>query len=274
MSLVDTTHKRKSLAITTSLLVALLLLMFYVGLSYLDPPVENGITVNFGTTDYGSGNRQPTERVKTAPQPVQEQPEEVKPVESEKQMEDVVTSNDEEAPVIPPKKSTPKETPKTEPKKEEVKKVVEEPKKPSRSTTDALSSIINGPKNDGKASGSEGDDNVAGDKGRPDGNPYASSYFGSGSGSGVGYGLNGRSLVSKEKFIQDCNESGRVVVQIEVDRSGKVIRATPGVKGTTNNHPCLLEPAKRTAMSHRWNLDQEAPSRQIGFVVVNFRLGE
>ncbi|SFT17023.1 hypothetical protein SAMN04487906_3353 [Zhouia amylolytica] len=274
MSLIDTKHKRKSLAITTTLLIGLLLLMFYVGLSYLDPPIENGITVNFGVTDYGSGNNQPVERVKTAPQPKQEMPREVEPVKAEEQVEDVITSEQEDVPVIPPKKSTPKDTPKEEPKKEEVKEVVQEPKKPSKTTTDALSSIINGPENDGKASGSEGDDKVAGDKGQPDGNPYASSYFGGGAGNGVGYGLNGRSLVSRKKFVQDCNESGVVVVQIEVDRTGKVVRATPGVKGTTNNAPCLLEPAKRTAMSHRWNLDEDAPSRQIGFVVVNFRLGE
>lgn len=274
MSLTDTKHKRRSLAITTTMLVALLLLMFYVGLSYLDPPMENGITVNFGMTDYGSGNIQPKERVKTAPEPQKVEAQKSTPVTSKEKVEDVLTNDTEDAPVIPPKKTTPKETPKVEKKKEEVKKEVEEPKKPSKSTSDALSSILNGPKNDGKATGGEGDDKVAGDKGQPDGNPYASSYFGGGSGNGIGYGLNGRSLVSRDKYVQNCNESGRVVVQIEVDRSGKVIKATPGVKGTTNNHPCLLEPAKRTAMSHRWNLDQDAPARQIGFVVVNFSLGE
>ena len=96
---------------------------------------------------------------------------------------------------------------------------------------------------------------------------------GSGSGTG-GYGLNGRSLVGKGKVQQDCNEEGRVVVKITVDRNGKVIDAIPGVKGTTNNDPCLLEPAKKTAFMHKWNLDSKAPSQQIGFVVVNFKLGE
>ena len=64
-------------------------------------------------------------------------------------------------------------------------------------------------KSDGTASGSEGDDSRAGDKGSPDGDPYATSYYGSpGSGSGTGgYGLNGRSLVNKGKVPQECNES-------------------------------------------------------------------
>ena len=73
---------------------------------------------------------------------------------------------------------------------------------------------------------------------------------------------------------QECNQSGRVVVKITVDRSGKVVDAQPGVRGTTNSDPCLLEPARKTAFMHRWNPDSNAPSRQIGFVVVNFKLGQ
>ena len=131
-------------------------------------------------------------------------------------------------------------------------------------------------KSDGEVKGGEGDDNTPGDKGQAGGDPYATSYYGTpGTGSGTGgYGLNGRSLVSKGKVQQECNEEGRVVVKIVVDRNGKVVNATAGVKGTTNNHPCLLEPARKTAFLHKWNLDAKAPTQQIGFVVVNFKLGE
>jgi hypothetical protein len=59
-----------------------------------------------------------------------------------------------------------------------------------------------------------------------------------------------------------------------VDRNGRVVDARAGVKGTTNNHPCLLEPARKTAFLHKWNPDSKAPNQQIGFVVVNFKLGE
>mgnify|MGYP003630363024 FL=1 len=131
-------------------------------------------------------------------------------------------------------------------------------------------------KSGGITSGREGDDNKAGVIGRQDGDSYATSYYGSpGSGSGTGgYGLNGRSLVNKSKVQQECKEEGRVVVKIVVDRNGKVVSATPGVRGTTNTHPCLLEPAKKTAFMHQWNLDSNAPSQQVGFVVVNYKLGE
>lgn len=279
MSILDTRHKKKSFTLTTLLLSALLLLLFYIGLTYLDPPIENGISVNFGTMDYGAGKLQPKEPIKTAPKQEerpQKKVEEVIKETPQEKIEKVLANDDMDAPVIPPKKKEVKETPKVETKpKEEVKKPVEEPK-PSKSTTDALSSLINGPKNEGTATGSEGDGKKTGDKGQPDGDPYATSYYGSpGTGSGTGgFGLNGRSLVSKGKVPQECNEEGIVVVKIVVDRNGSVVSATPGVQGTTNNHPCLLEPAKRTAFMHKWNLDEKAPNQQVGFVVVNFRLGQ
>ncbi len=272
MSLLDTKHKRKSMILTILLHSIILLLLFYFGLKYMDPPLESGIAVNFGTTDYGQGNDQPTEPVKTAPKettppPVPQTKTEIK--------EEVVTQENEEAPVI-----------KKEEKKEEVKEVVKEiPKKvetkkpdpkPDKATTDALSSLINGPKNDGKAEGSEGNDNKAGDKGDPNGDPNASSYYGSGLGlDGDGnYLLGGRKALNKEKFVQDCNEAGRVVVSIEVDRSGKVINATPGVRGTTNNSKCLLEPAKRAALATKFNADDKAPAKQIGKIIYNFKLSD
>ncbi|MEZ4778940.1 MAG: energy transducer TonB [Flavobacteriaceae bacterium] len=269
MSLLDTEDKRKSMAITVILHVIILLLLFYFGFTYLDPPPENGIAVNFGTTEYGQGNNQPTEPIKTAPK---ETAEEAVPVTKTEIKEDVVTQEKEDAPVIKKeeKKEVVKETPK-EIKKVETKKP--DPK-PDKTTTDALSSLINGPKNNGKAEGSEGNDDKAGDKGDPNGDPNANSYYGTGKGlDGDGnYLLGGRKALNKEKYIQDCNEAGKVVVSIEVDRSGKVISATPGVRGTTNNSKCLLEPAKRAALATRFNADENAPAKQIGKIIYDFKL--
>lgn len=273
MSLLNTKHKRKSMIITVILHVLVLLLLFYVGLTYLDPPPENGIAVNFGTTETGSGNVQPREKIQSAPK--QSNPEPVTQPKAEIK-EEVVTQNTEDAPVI--KKEKPvkeqKETPvKEQPKKEPVKKP--DPT-PDKSTKDALSSLINGPKSDGTAKGGEGNDKTPGDKGDPNGDPNASSYYGTGKGlDGDGnYLLGGRKALNKEKFVQDCNEAGVVVVSIEVDRNGNVIKATPGVRGTTNNSRCLLEPAKRAAMATRFNSDDKAPAKQIGKIIYRFSLSE
>ena len=60
MPFLDTRHKKKSFTLTTILLSVLLLLLFYIGLTYMEPPPENGITVNFGTMEFGMGEVQPT----------------------------------------------------------------------------------------------------------------------------------------------------------------------------------------------------------------------
>jgi hypothetical protein len=129
---------------------------------------------------------------------------------------------------------------------------------------------------DNSLSQSEGDDNKLGDKGKLSGNPYTNSFYNiTGSrGMGKGFGLNGRKLESKGKVVQECNQQGVVVVRITVDRNGDVVAAEPGVKGTTNTHPCLLKPAKLTAMLHKWYPDNGAPPQQIGFVVIRFKLSE
>ncbi len=272
MTLLDTQHKRKSMAITVIVHVILLILLFYVGMKYLDPPLEEGIAINFGTTEQGSGKIQPTEKIqsapqKTTPEPVSQPKAEIK--------EEVVTQDKEDAPVI--KKEKPKKEQKEAPVKEQPKKEVKKPDpKPDKTTTDALSSILNGPKSDGTAKGGEGNDNKPGDKGSPDGDPNASSYYGTGKGlDGDGnYLLGGRKALNKEKFVQDCNEAGTVVVSIEVDRAGKVINATAGVRGTTNNSRCLLDPAKRAALATRFNSDDKAPAKQIGKIIYKFSLSE
>lgn len=272
MKLLETKHEKKSFAITVAIHVLLILLLLFFGFTYLDPPPESGIAINFGTSDVGSGVEQPREPVKAAPQKTSAK---VTPVETSIK-EEVVTQEVVDAPVVEKKKEDPV-VQKTE---EPVKKIEEPAKKPDpkpdKSTTDALSSILNGPKSDGKATGGEGDDQLAGDKGSPDGDPDAKAYYGTGMGlDGDGnYRLGGRKALNKEKFVQDCNESGVVVVQIEVNRSGDVIRATPGMKGTTNNAACLMDPAKRAALATRFNSDSNAPARQVGTIIYNFKLSE
>ncbi len=273
MKYLETKHEKRSFAITVTLHVLLILLLLFFGFTYLDPPPESGIAINFGTSETGSGIEQPQEAVQAAPQ--KSRPE-VTPVETEIK-EEVVTQEIAEAPVIEKeqKKEPVVDVEKPVEKKEEEPVKKPDPK-PEKSTTDALSSILNGPESEGTTSGGEGNDNLAGDKGDPDGDPDARAYYGNGRGlDGDGnYLLGGRKALNKEKFLQDCNESGIVVVQIEVDRSGQVIRATPGVKGTTNSAACLLDPAKRAALATRFNSDSEAPSKQVGTIIYNFKLSE
>ena len=299
MSFLDTRHKKKSFTLTTALLSVLLLLLFYIGLTYMDPPIENGISVNFGVMEFGMGDEQPKEKIRSEPLDIPEPPnvqeeevqeavpEEVQEevVEKEQPAEKVLTQESEESIKIKQQqeakrkadaavKKAKAEADRIAREKREAEEQKRKEQEAKKAELDKLMGGLN--KSDGSATGSEGDDNKAGDKGQPDGDPYASSYYGGpGSGSGgVGYGLNGRGTPTRKIFKQDCNEAGMVVVRIEVDRNGNVTKAEPGVRGTMNNATCLLEPAKRIALSHKWRPDSKAPPIQVGFVSVNFKLGQ
>ncbi len=294
----DTKHKRKSFALTVVLHLGIIFLLFYLSLNYIAPEEESGIALNFGTTAIGSGKLQPTKPIKSSPKKTTPEttssiskPQEDVPEIKEK----VVTQELEDAPVIEnkpkkkPKKKVeqPIKTPENKAVEQKtVKKPVEKPvkkveekkpdPKPDKSTLDILDSFSNGPKSKGTAKGGEGNDKSPGDKGNPNGDPNAKSYYGTGKGlDGDGnYRLGGRKALNKEKFVQDCNESGIVVVKIEVNQSGSVIRATPGVKGTTNSASCLMEPAKRAALATRFNGDSKAPVKQVGIIIYQFKLSE
>lgn len=275
MKLLDTKYKRKSMTLTIVIFLLLALGLVFFGLRYMDPPEQKGIAVNFGTSNLGSGNIQPERPVESAPNRTATSTPETQTSTLE---EEVITQDVIEAPVIKNKKE---EMPKTETKPVEtpIPDSTPEPKpepEPDKSTSDAISNLLNAPKSDGDDKGSEGDDQTAGDKGDPTGDPNASSYYGQGKGlDGDGnYNLGGRRALNKERFKQECNESGRVVVRIVVNKNGEVVSATPGYRGTTNNAPCLLEPAKRAALATRFNPDPNAPAQQIGTIIYNFSLSE
>ena len=282
--MLDTPHKKKSAGLTAVVAILLLLLFFMLGLTYYDPPISYGMEVNFGTLAQGSGEVQPTKSVQTIEQTV-EKPFEVEekvevtpPKESTEESIKEVLTEKESTVVVPDKKEEVKlrEAVEEEPEPEVEPEPLKEVPKVSEATKSVVSNLLKNKTEDGEQTQGEGDDLVQGDKGKLEGNPYSSSYYnnyGLG-GRGKGYGLNGRNLQSNGKVVQDCNQEGTVVVRITVNNNGEVVQAVPGVKGSTNTHPCLLEPARKTALLHKWFPDNNAPAEQIGFVVIQFKLGE
>ena len=283
MKILETPHKKKS-AILTAICAAIILLLFFVlGLTYYDPPISYGMEVNFGTLAQGSVAVQPERAVVSQPEVVQEKQVQEKqqvtppPVSTPKNTADVLT--EKESTIAVPKKKQKVEQ--IQPEKKTSEKPAESPPekvipKVSEATRSVVSNLLKNKKQEGKQAAGEGDDFVQGDKGKIEGNPYASSYYNTAGlgGRGKGYGLNGRNLQSNGKVVQECNQEGTVVVRISVNNQGNVITAEPGVKGSTNTHLCLLEPARRTALLHKWYPDSNAPTEQVGFVVIQFKLGE
>jgi outer membrane biosynthesis protein TonB len=271
MALLDTKHKQKSLAITITLVGLLLVVVFNFGMHYLDPPQEYGLAINVGDSDVGFG--EPEEEVKQNPtenETVDKIQEEFKETPTEVIQEKIVSDETSKEILVVDKKET-----KKEPVKEVVKKEVQKevPKKPSKETQDALNSLLNNNTTDGKQKG-EGDDTKDGIKGKENGDPNSNKYYGNNNSDGGNYNLSGRKALSTPKEQPDCQEEGTVVVQIEVDKNGKVINAIAGVKGSTTTAPCLLKPAKEAALKTLWNADSNAPTTQKGTIIYKFTLAK
>lgn len=273
MKILQADSEKKAFAITSTVFAILFLLFFFYKIitpvSEEQPFLLGGeIAINFGNSEVGRGDVQPTEPIAMEPEP-----ERAAAVETKPTVEPIVTQNTVAVPVV--KKTEDKPKPKEEPKKE-VTKPKPDPK-PSQSTSDALASLINGPKTAGEKSEGQGNSNKGGDQGKLDGDMYSNSTYGSGkgqgSGSGTSWGLNGRALANRGQVVPNCNEVGTVVVEIRVDKSGRVISAQH-TKGTTNSAKCLTDAAIATAKTFRWKEDDKAPNTQVGFIVINFKVGQ
>jgi outer membrane biosynthesis protein TonB len=295
MSFTISSDQKKSIAIAVLLYGTLLLILFFIRFwppSNLEELIGaggggGGVTVNFGDSDLGSGAGYKSEVLDIKNQ-AKQAPTTATPDESILSQENPT----EESVVIPQKQKTLKPTPVL---KEEPKPVVVKPKV-SNNTNDALSSIMNS-----SNKGSDGDDKTAGNKGKDNGSLSSNGYYGTGgsgggtgggngtgsgigtgsgygagsrggSGGGTGYSLGNRKAVSKPAPKYTCNESGKVVVEVSVDRNGKTIDAIAGIKGTTNTAKCLLDQARIAAMDTKWDASSDAPEKQVGKIVYNFNL--
>ena len=259
-------EKREGLIGTIVFHLVLLFLFLFYGLTHQVPIPETGLTVNFGTSEMGSGDRQPEANTPdNEPQP-QPENEIVPPVETEVKAaeQDVVTQDVEDA-IEVPKEKTPEEI-------EAEKKATEDAEKKAkqeeqRKKLAAMAEQMNNPSNSG--GGGDGPDDVPGDKGQTDGGPDGG-YTGGGTGNG-NYSLGDRAALTKPKPTYECQEEGKVVVDIKVDRNGKVVYASVG-KGTTNTAECLTKRAIQAAYKTKWQAKNGAPIEQRGKIIYDFQI--
>lgn len=235
--------------------LALVLLFIFYGLTYQDPPPEDGIAINFGYEDDGSGTT-----TQSAPQ--ESQPQAAEPVE-----EEITTQEMVEAPTVNTEK--PNEKP--------VEKPIEKPKEEQKPTPDSrLQGALDKTKTQQGTGQSEGETTGGGDQGSPNGDRNSPNRTGNGGSGGNGdYNLTGRSAVIKQKPNYDCDAEGRVIVKVRVDRNGKTIYAEPGANTetlkTNTGDSCLLKRAKEAALKTTWSEKKDAPETQVGFIIYNFQ---
>ncbi|MFB5946720.1 hypothetical protein [Albibacterium profundi] len=84
--------------------------------------------------------------------------------------------------------------------------------------------------------------------------------------------LENRRFIVAPKIEDDGEFSGKVAVEIRVDREGKVLSARAGVRGTTISDNALYERCERAVLGAQLNQVEMAPSIQTGVIVFNFKL--
>lgn len=242
--------KDKGIAIVGTIVVHALVVLVLFLMAFRTPlplPGEEGVEVDLGMMNQGMGNIQPEKpAIPQAAQPQQKQ---------EKSEEKNLTQNDEEAPAI--------EKPKPQKPKDE--KPVEQPQ-----PTVNQKALFKG-SDTPQAGGSEGITGQPGDQGKPNGLAGIKQYEGNGGkGNGPGYSLGGRGAKSLHRPSDDFSEEGTIVVDIWVNRAGKVVRAEIATKGTTLINAAMREKAKQAALLSVFVSDPDAPEEQKGSITYNF----
>lgn len=304
-----TNDQKRGIISTVLFHAAILLILLFMGLKVpFPPPTEEGIMVDFGFSATGLGEEEPSaaqapEQALPSPkETVVPKPAEAKPAtqkQPDEADEDLLTQELEKTVAVKTgtkKKEVDKAKEKLEADKkrqeaaekerirqetierqraeeEAQRKQAEEQKKIGDINSRAKNAFGGGKTDNGSTSTGQGVTYGPGNQGSPDGTPGAKQYgIGGGSGNGISFSLSGRSARSLPKPDYPGNDGGTVVVEVTVDKFGKVTNARVGVKGTNTDDPDLLEAARKAAVSASFNADNNAPTFQKGTITYHFVL--
>ncbi|GAB4298795.1 MAG: hypothetical protein Kow0068_22580 [Marinilabiliales bacterium] len=233
----------------------IILLVIFLLVGFTPAPVEfpddiGGILIDFGDADNGIGNVEPENTQNTA-NPVTAN-------QNNDNQEEFITQDFQETATVEQHNNTSQNT-----NQNTTEENTEDDEQPELNP-DAL---FHGNNN----VSSEGNTNSNGNMGNPDGANTNNYKGGTGSG-GISYKLDGRSPVGEfpKPEYPSGNVSGKVVVNIKVDKHGKVISVSVG-KGTTATDERLITNAKKAAWKVRFNEDFST-IEQVGTITYNFSL--
>ncbi len=238
--------------------LGVLILLLILGFSTPLPlPGEEGVEVNLGKDMEGSGFIQPEKPVtvqKTTPPPPQAKTEKV---------EEIVTQDIEEAPFT--------ETTEEEIKEEEIieEVVEEEPVKEEPQVNPAA--LYKGKSEESSKATSEGITGKEGDQGKSTGSVDSKKYLGQGGfGDGPSFSLAGRKPNYLPAPAKTFKEEGTIVVQITVNKYGKVVKAMAIDKGSNTTSTSLRKLAEQAALKAVFNANPNAAEMQRGTITYHF----
>ena len=279
---VEERNKKRGLYFSIGVHVILFLIALLPLMTYPDPPPEKeGILVNFGAPDQGSGadapqtqkNEEqipepPVEEIEPEPEPVEEKVEQSE-ASRLKPEEKILTEEDSDVKI---KKQAERARQQSEAQKkaeaEAIRQKQEEAerKRKQKEYEESKSSFSEAFKGSGK-----GSTNKPGSEGDPKGDPDAEKLKGITSGKGkVGGGLSDRGVAYEPAIRDQTQKAGRVVIKVCVNSNGDVISADYTQRGSTTTDSDLRRIAENAAKKFRFT--EGELDRQCGTITIDFRL--
>lgn len=216
-------------------------------------PGEAGVEVNLGM--YAEAISQQDDM--TTSQQVEETTNQQVEESTSEDIEEEILSEDENIPSIEEVEET-----------EEVEEIVEEVVEEKPVVNQRALFQVNKKKQETPSEGSSND--VVGEQGSPNGLKDIERYVGhGGSGDGPSYDLGGRGAKSISSPSKDISEEATIVVDIWVDKEGRVQRAEIG-KGTTTTNSDMRASALQAARNSVFVKDDKAADLQKGTITYNF----
>ncbi len=245
-------------------IVVMALLCLPILTAHIPPPMEEGLTVSLGLPDEGQGVQAPSvssEKPQPAePTPPAEKIQEMTPRKPEKEVTSkVITSNEQNTVLVKEAEAKKKAQADAKQKAAEEAQKQEAYNKTKKSYGDLLG---------GTGKGNTG---TAGSQGVPNGDPNASALEGISKGSGrVGGGLGKRGVLHEPQINDRSQKTGLVVINVCVDKTGKVIKAEYTQKGSTTTDSDLKEIARKAALQFKFTLSEI--EEQCGTITVDFKI--
>lgn len=266
-------QRNRILAATGTLLVhAVVLLILFCMVMKSEPAPQDmgsGVFVQIGNIDEASGTFEP---LPPKEEIAAEQPSVAEKIEEPDDSEQLMTQTSEESIAIEKKKK--EEAEKRRREEEAEKRRIEaeriEKERLLAEQQDKTSRVNNAMQNafgsGTSQSASRGDGQGEGIQGSPTGNaPTGTSQ---GVGGWGGFSLSGRKCLSLPKPTYNSNAEGTVIVEITVDRSGKVVSAT--VKAGSSTHDSLRKAALAAAQKARFDQSTKH-NTQTGTITYYFK---
>jgi len=298
-----TDNQKQSVLLTLLIHAGIMILLLMLTLSRdIKFQTDEGLLVDFGFSDTGKGDEEPsavyspndnlykppvqTDQKAAIPQTPAFKPKEIKE-------EDLLTQDHEPSASLRTAKTQKKVVEKKKPdpivdadriKKQELlaQQRLEEQNLQKKIKEDQMIGNINsrvknafggGLTDNGSTSRSEGITYGTGNQGDPNGQPGVKRYGpGGGTGNNISYNLSGRQARYMPKPAYPGNEGGIVVVEVTVDKLGKVSAVRTGIFGSTSSDPDLMAAAAKAAKSATFNVDNNAAAFQKGTITYHFVL--